>query len=864
MMHLLEKIDRREVVQDEWIPTTCSMCLHHCGILVHVVNGVAIKVEGDPDNPDNAGHNCARAPAVLMRQYDPFRVKRPMIRTNPEKGIGVDPKWREISWDEAWEIIVPKLKKILEEDPRKLLFAATDFRRPWIWAWGGAVFGTPNGFYSDLGTTCGGGYHPVNGILFGSFATQPDWKYVKYLVSVGGGDGFESHLHLTCNIRRASDARMRGLKVVVVDPRMSNAAVKADEWIPIRPGTSLAFALGMINSMLWEIRGYDEWFLKNRTNAPYLIGPDGYYVRDKETKKPLVWDPVDNRAKPFNDKTVKDFALEGVYKVDGVEARPAFQVIKDSLKTYTPEWASQITTVPAETIRRIAREFVANAHIGETIEINGKKYPYRPVCFQWYRGAHAHEHSWLANLAFKYVNMLVGAVDTPGGQINVPLGWDPHIDAWAEKRYGWKGPAYNFVVPNEDGIVTPWIYELRPPVPMEYPPKHLDLLEYFPVGLEAGHLYTDAVLNPDYFGIDYRPEAALFIHANPVWNIPASLRTIEALKKLDLVISVDLISTSETTMMADIVLPDTSPLESWALLHCEAPFVTGYTLRRPVVKPPPEAMDATDFLTELSARLGILHKWNGFLNWRYIEPFGKPQYYLEPNKKYTVPEFLDRWMKAQYGEEMGLDWFIKNKNNIREMSPEELYWPYGDVRVQLYVETVKKFGDELESFFKRIGYPKPWMKGWTRDYLPYPAWRDLRIHNPDDKSYDLYMIYYKLPHMTFADQATVPWTSDIVQSKPDLVSALINSETAARKGLRTGDEVVIESKAGSVRAVVYVTEAVHPDVVALSNAGRWVNHPWAINYAPSSSILVESGLDLTDKVSGCPETAARVRIRKVE
>lgn len=864
MRHVLEKIDRSKVWQDEWIPTACSMCLHHCGVMVHVVNGVAIKVDPDPDAPDNAGHNCARAPAVLMRQYDPFRIKKPMIRTNPEKGIGVDPKWREISWEEAWEIIIPKLKEILEKDPRKLIFAATDFRRSWIWAWGGAVFGTPNGFFSDTGTVCGGGYHPVNGSLFGSFATQPDWYHIKYLILCGGGDGFESHLHLTCNIRRAADARMRGLKVVVIDPRMSNSAMKADEWLPIRPGTSLGFALAMINVMLWEIKGYDVWFLKNRTNAPYLIGPDGYYVRDKKTNRPLIWDTMDQRPKVFNDPSIKDYALEGVYEVDGTECRPAFQVIKDTVKEYTPEWAEKVTTIPAGTIRRITREFVENAHIGETITIDGVEYPYRPVCFQWYRGAHAHENSYLANLAFKYINILVGAVDVPGGHLNIPLGWDPHIDAWAEKKYGWKGPAYNYVVPNEDGLITPWIYELRPPVPIEYPPNHLDLLEYLPVGLEPGHLYAEAILNPDEFGIEYIPEAALLIHANPVWNMPNGPRVIEALKKLDLVVVMDIVSTSETAMMADIILPDTSPLESWALLHCEAPFISGHILRRPVLQPPPDAMDATDFLTELSDRLGILPKWNGFLNWRFIDPWGKPQYKLEPGRKYRVEEFLDRWMKAQYGDDHGLDWFVKNKWTQRVKTPRELYWPYGEVRVQLYLETIKKMGDELKAFFERIGYPKRWMRDWTVDYVPVPRWRDIRIHKPADPSYDLYMIYYKLPQVTFADQAISAMTSDLLQRKKDIVFAQLNSETGRRKGLKDGDLIEIESPLGKVRAYVTLVETVHPEVIAISNAGRWVKHPWAINYSPTANLLLESStLDLTDKVSGCPESAQRVRIRRV-
>jgi len=394
-MHALDKIKKEEVWQDEWIPTVCSMCLHHCGILVHVVNGVAIKVDPDPNCPDNEGRICARAQGLIQKQYDPHRITKPIMRTNPEKGIGIDPKWKEISWDEAWSIIVEKFKKILKEDPRKLLYAATDFRRSWIWGWGGAVFGTPNRFFSDLGTTCGGGYHPVNGIMFGSFATQPDWYYCNYLLQIGGGDGFESHLHLAGNAKRAANARMRGMKVVSVDPRMANVSVKADEWIPIRPGTDGMFVLALMYVMVHELDKYDKEFLKKRTNAPYLIGPDGYYVRDKATKKPLIWDPVDKKAKPFNDKTIKDFALLGTYNVDGVECKPAFQLFYDKLKEYTPEKAEKITTVPAATIRRIAKELVEAARIGETIEIDGEKYPYRPVCIQWYRGAHAHEHSWL-------------------------------------------------------------------------------------------------------------------------------------------------------------------------------------------------------------------------------------------------------------------------------------------------------------------------------------------------------------------------------------------------------------------------------------------------------------------------------------
>jgi anaerobic selenocysteine-containing dehydrogenase len=886
MVNTFMKVKKEDVWQDEWIPTVCSMCLHHCGILVHVVNGVALSVAPDPQDPDSEGHICAKAQGMIQQQYNKYRLLKPVMRTNSEKGLGVDPKWKEITWDEAWSIIVEKFKKILNEDPRKLIYAGNDFRRSWIWGWGEAVFGTPNGFFSDVGTTCGGGYHPVNGIMFGSFAQQPDWYHCNYLIQIGGGDGFETHLHLAGNAKRAADARMRGMKVVSIDPRFSNTSIKADRWIPIRPGTDGAFVQAMMHVMVVELDKYDKEFLKKRTNAVYLIGPHGYYVRDKATRKPLVWDPVDKTAKPFDDPTIKDYALLGEYNVDAIEcipkldgnykidsgqncdgevfegkmtAKPAFQLFYEIIREYTPEWAEKITSVPASVIREIAKEFVEAARIGDTIVIDGVEYPYRPACINWYRGAHAHEHSFLDNFTFKLANLLIGNFDVPGGLLNVPLGWDPHIDAWSAEKLGWVGPSYNYVEPDEDGVVKPWLYELRPPTKFKYPPDFLDLLDYLPIAVEPGHLYSEAILNPEKFGVTYKPEAALIIHANPVWNSPNSFKTVEAIKKLDLVVAVDVsTATSETTSLADIVLPDTTYLESWGIEHCEAPFIWGFKLRRPVLKPPDSVMDATDFLTELSDRLGILHKWNGFLNARYIEPFGKPELLLEPNRKYKVEEFLDRWVRAEHG--VGLDWFLKNKWNVRKKTPKELYWPYGNVRVPFYMMIVKKYGDELRKKFSEIGYPKDWMRNWADDYLPLPVWKPSNILSKDDE-YDMTMIYYKLPQVTFGDMTSGMWTSPVLQMRPDVVGVLINSRTAEKKGIKDGDTIIIESKNGvKVRATAHVTPGVHPEVIGVSNAGKMVLNENAITYAPMSSTLLEGGLEHTDKASGAPETAVRVKV----
>src|SRR3972149_3261015 len=106
-----------------WVSSTCKMCIHSCGIRVKVVDGVAVKIEGNASNANNQGKLCPKGNAGLMRLYDPRRVKAPLRRTNPLKGYGIDPGWKEISWDEAFEEVTRKFKKIRDDDPRKLVAA---------------------------------------------------------------------------------------------------------------------------------------------------------------------------------------------------------------------------------------------------------------------------------------------------------------------------------------------------------------------------------------------------------------------------------------------------------------------------------------------------------------------------------------------------------------------------------------------------------------------------------------------------------------------------------------------------------------------------------------------------------------------
>jgi hypothetical protein len=124
------------------------------------------------------------------------------------------------------------------------------------------------------------------------------------------------------------------MKHVCIDPFLSPSAEKSmngsDRAAPTAP---LPWPL----TYLHQLNIYDDDYLKHHTNAPYLIGDDGVYVRDVENHLPLIWDSALGAAKPFDSPGIGDFALEGEFSVNGLRARPAFVVLKEHLKPFSPE-----------------------------------------------------------------------------------------------------------------------------------------------------------------------------------------------------------------------------------------------------------------------------------------------------------------------------------------------------------------------------------------------------------------------------------------------------------------------------------------------------------------------------------------------
>jgi len=854
---------------DETVYSMCRQCvLPPCGIKVDVKDGVAIRVEGNPETPTNKGKLCSRGNATIPSVYNPYRVKTPLKRTNPNKGLDQDPQWQEISWEEALTTIAEKLKEIRADDPRKFVWN-NGFARAGSILEGMEfceAFGTPNYIEVD-GPTCS--VHFGCSELLGNF-TGPayDPAYTKYLVDVGEGanatDGYAPQMQDFAN------AVANGMKVVIVDPVCKIEASKG-EWIPIRPGTDLAFVLSMQYVIVHELKKFDVDFIKKRTNAPYLIKEDGHYARDKSTNKPLVWDNKLNTPKTFDDKTVGDYALEGEFLIDNIKCQPAFQAYAASLLDYTPEWAEEKTTVPASTIRRIASEFVANAQIGSTITINGTSFPYRPVCFQVGRGSVTQFYGGNFHCASVIVNMLVGALDVPGGGLG-SLG--PNHKST---------PKPLALKPNKDGIVEPKVEAV--PRKFEWPPNRLDAKTFFPYSHDNPHLAFDAILDPEKYYLDYTPEVMLVWGGNPILRLYQPEKVEEAMKKMKFIFAISY-TVDEPSLMADIVLPEAVGLERWSAATRpgmvdtpNGPMQAIFSMAaQQVIERVYDSRQPEEIFIDLAERVGILYGKGGvndLLNTGKFAPvpFGG-DFKLDLNTRYSAKELADLALKAARGGEVNIDAMRHEPKPPAMLLPAKanypsLSWPAGTTRYALYIEDLLTKGEELRKNLERVGAKVP---GWEIEdimehYQPMIKWMEKKKEIPQE--FDLYAVNWKTAQYSFGNggSAENPWLEEVSKMDPYLHVICMNHQTAEQRGLKDGDTVRIESFEGQsiLEGKLKLSEAFHHEIVGIAGLFGHTSgqmNPIALKGLHFNKLMSSNPGDI-DPIGGGFDGSHKVKIYKV-
>ena len=281
----------------EKIATNCEMCFWRCGVLAEVSEGKVVRVEGNPDHPLTKGRLCARGNAGIQLLYDPDRLKYPMLRTGA-RGEG---KFKRITWDQALDYLASRLQEIkVKTGPESVaLFphgvSATFFGTLM------KAYGTPNSAEPAF-AQCRGPREVGYALTFGHGLGSPepvDLAEAKLIVLIGSHIGENV---FTSQVTDFAEGLSRGAKLVVVDPRFSTAAAKADWWLPIRPGADIALLLAWIH-VLVEEGLYDKDYI-----AKYALG---------------------------------------------------FSELAAYVREFSPEWAEPVTELPAAQIRETARAMSA-------------------------------------------------------------------------------------------------------------------------------------------------------------------------------------------------------------------------------------------------------------------------------------------------------------------------------------------------------------------------------------------------------------------------------------------------------------------------------------------------------------------------
>ena len=371
-----------------WIPSTCQGCTAWCPVEFFVQSGRATKVRGNQLSKANNGFCCPRGHLMLQQLYDPDRIKVPMKRTNPLKGRGVDPKFVPITWDEALDTVADKMLELRKNnEPHKFMYMRGRYSSTSTELLYGAlpkIYGTPN--YFSHSAICAEAEKMGPGLTEGFFAYRDyDLANTRCLV-VWGTDPLSSNRQVPNTINKFGDILERG-SVICVDPRLSASAAKAQEWLPLKPGTDGALASAIAHVILTE-------GLWNKA-----------FVGDFKDGKNLFTAGLTVDEAAFAEKETY-----GLIKWWNIE-----------LKDKTPAWGEKESLIPKDQIVRVAR-------------IMGKAAPQTAV---WMGpGAAMHPRGTYSAMAVHALNGLLGSVDVEGGVLRaqkVPTAPFPKYESFEDE-----------------------------------------------------------------------------------------------------------------------------------------------------------------------------------------------------------------------------------------------------------------------------------------------------------------------------------------------------------------------------------------------------------------------------------------------
>jgi anaerobic selenocysteine-containing dehydrogenase len=353
---------------EEWVQSVCQACSGGCGILVRVVDGKAVKIEGNPAHPVNRGRLCPMGQAGLQVLYNPDRIKGPLKKVGGKGSL----KWENISWEEALDILASRLDELKNSGESYKLVLLTEGK------WGMSheifdrfmkVFGSPNHFCSDSNNSLIQAFHLTQGI---DNILSYDFENSNYIISFGSSflttwpspvQSMKAYAYL----RQGRPGKKA--KIIQVEPRFSITASRSDKWIPIKLGTEGLLALGIAYVIIKESL-YDRNYIEE-----FTFGFESWTDENNETHK------------GFKNLILNNYPLDFV---------------------------SEATGVSVDTIVTMAKEFAANKPAVAILDNNVTNY----------------SNGLYNALAIHSLNALVGSIDIPGGVLvkrDVPLQGLPEV-----------------------------------------------------------------------------------------------------------------------------------------------------------------------------------------------------------------------------------------------------------------------------------------------------------------------------------------------------------------------------------------------------------------------------------------------------
>ncbi len=781
-----------ETSTEQCVRTSCRACISNCAVKAYVRNGRVVRLEGDEIDPMSKGRLCAKGLSGIQALYNPNRMKYPMKRIG-ERGTN---EWERISWTEAIDTITDALMELYEKDDPMQLTVSTggggnpQFYSPhrFLTAFGGGNFFEPG---------CSQCYLPrnytqpmMNGTSDNSIADSNSHEvYLEDNESeclvLWGTDPSQSVP--AAGGRALANLRARGTKTVVIDPRFTPDASKADIWLPIRPGTDVAMMLSWINYII-ENERYDKEFCLKWTNLPYLINESTLLTyRASELglgtdEEYVVWDLVTGSAKamPFPWDDSLSPVLDGEFTVNGTQSRTAFRALKEQASEWTLDKAAEVCWVDADKLEKgIAAYVEGSPHAGICLGVATDQY----------------EQSAQCAMGTTILDIIMGNIQNPGNLTQARSGQNP--GTYMVLPFDMFGPS-----------------ELE--ASYETVSARLGYIEHKGLGYWfASHIPT--LLDALKTGQPYKPKIWIDRSGNKLAVVGNARGFHEAVSNFELIVHMYMYPTTTSIEFADIILPTAEWLET----DYAADRLNVYLVRQAATRLY-EAVDETLIWSwlvcaladkghercklaldeahtgkKLGAYWRTLEDYQAFIASNVSGTFGKDMTWDEvcatlPCEFETIDEFKNTY---------------RNYEKIDEETGKQTGFSTVSGKCEPYAEGMTLLGRTGGASGKDShGYVLP---PASVDYPPLPYYREPHESPLTDGDYPYALTEGRIPMYHHGTLRNIPYLRELYP----VPETWINPITAAEIGVSTGDWCTISSRRGETHGRVKVTEGIAPKVI---------------------------------------------------